>query len=152
MPDENILTLRRANQARTDFALIESNLEFLASQLAQLPTREYLCRMLLCARLSARRPRHRSPTFRSPHPYGDGRGWTFRTGEHGGDEPDNMPQTIKATDAAGRSAIYVLLTRGGKIVVPRPYPADHSEAPAQDSLARGQCSKVPGGCDRDERR
>jgi hypothetical protein len=27
-----------------------------------------------------------------------------------------MPQTIKATDAAGRWAIYVPLTRGGKIV------------------------------------
>jgi hypothetical protein len=51
---------------------------------------------------------------------GDGRDWTFRTGEHGGDAPDNMPQTIKATDAAGRWAIYVPLTRGGKIVVPRP--------------------------------
>jgi hypothetical protein len=54
--------------------------------------------------------------------YGDGRDWTFRTGEHGGDEPDNMPQTIKATDAAGRWAIYVPLTRAGRIVVPRPYP------------------------------
>ena len=39
--------------------------------------------------------------------FGDGRDWTFRTGEHGGDEPDNMPQTIKATNAAGRWAIYV---------------------------------------------
>ena len=29
--------------------------------------------------------------------YGDGRDWTFTTGEHGGDEPDNMPQTIEAT-------------------------------------------------------
>ena len=54
--------------------------------------------------------------------YRDGRDCTFRTGEHGGDEPDNMPQTIKVTDAAGRWAIYVPLTRGGKIVVPRPYP------------------------------
>jgi hypothetical protein len=54
--------------------------------------------------------------------FGDGRDWTFMTGEHGGDEPDNMPQTIKATDAAGRWAIYVPLTRGGKIVVPQPYP------------------------------
>ena len=60
--------------------------------------------------------------MRPQDPFGDGRDWTFRTGEHGGDEPDNMPQTIKATDAAGRSAIYVPLTRGGKIVVPRPYP------------------------------
>jgi hypothetical protein len=60
--------------------------------------------------------------MRPQDPFGDGRDWTFRTGEHGGDEPDNMPQTIKAIDAAGRWAIYVPLTRGGKIVVPRPYP------------------------------
>jgi hypothetical protein len=53
--------------------------------------------------------------------YGDGRDWTFKTGEHGGDEQDNMPQTIKATDAAGRWAVYVPLTRAGKIVVPRPH-------------------------------
>jgi hypothetical protein len=60
--------------------------------------------------------------IRPQDPFGGGRDWTFRTGEHGGDEPDNMPQTIKATDVAGRWAIYVPLTRGGKIVVPRPYP------------------------------
>jgi hypothetical protein len=60
--------------------------------------------------------------MRPQDPFGDGRDWTFRTGEHGGDEPDNMPQTIKATDVAGRWAIYVPLTRGGKIVVPRPHP------------------------------
>jgi hypothetical protein len=61
--------------------------------------------------------------MRPQDPFGNGRDWTFRTDEHGGDdEPDNMPQTIKATDAAGRWAIYVPLTRGGKIVVPRPYP------------------------------
>ena len=58
--------------------------------------------------------------MRPQDPFGDGRDWTFRTGEHGGDEPDNMPQTIKATDGAGRWAIYVPLIRGGKIVVPRP--------------------------------
>ena len=52
--------------------------------------------------------------------YGDGRDWTFETSEHGGDEPDNMPQAITATDPQGRWAIYVPLTRGGKIVVPRP--------------------------------
>ena len=63
--------------------------------------------------------------------FGDGRDWTFRTGEHGGDEPDNMPQTIKATDATGRWAIYVPLTRGGKIVVPRPYPETVSSNSAE---------------------
>ena len=34
MPKDNILTLRDADQARTDFALIEGNLEFIAGQLA----------------------------------------------------------------------------------------------------------------------
>ena len=71
-----------------------------------------------------------TPEMRPQDTYGDGRDWTFRTGEHGGDEPDNMPQTIKATDAAGRSAIYVPLTRGGKIVVPRPCSADDHGSPA----------------------
>jgi len=63
--------------------------------------------------------------------FGNGRDWTFRTGEHGGDEPDNMPQTIKATDAAGRWAIYVPLTRGGKIVVPRSCPETESSTRAE---------------------
>ena len=41
------LTLRQADQARSDFAAIESDLQFVVSQLARLPTRAYLCRMLL---------------------------------------------------------------------------------------------------------
>ena len=40
--------------------------------------------------------------------------------EHGGDYPDNMPQSITVTDAQGRWAVYVLLRVGGKIVVPEP--------------------------------
>jgi hypothetical protein len=47
MPDRNILTLRLADQARTDFALIESNLEFIASQLAKVPTRGDLAKTAL---------------------------------------------------------------------------------------------------------
>jgi hypothetical protein len=42
MPDERTFTLRQVDQARTDFALIESHLEFIASQLAQRPTRRDL--------------------------------------------------------------------------------------------------------------
>jgi hypothetical protein len=61
------------------------------------------------------------PEMRPQDTYGDGRDWKFETSEHGGDEPDNMPQAITATDPAGRWAVYVPLTRGGKIVVPRPY-------------------------------
>ena len=41
------LTLRQADQARTDFAAIESNLEFIMSQLAQVPTRKQLARYSL---------------------------------------------------------------------------------------------------------
>jgi hypothetical protein len=47
MSEEYPLTLRQADQARNDFALIESNLELIAGQLARLPTRAYLCRTLL---------------------------------------------------------------------------------------------------------
>jgi hypothetical protein len=49
------------------------------------------------------------------------RDWKLETSEHGGDEPDNMPQAITATDTAERWAVYVPLTRGGRIMVPRPY-------------------------------
>ena len=44
MPNENILTLHQADQARTDFALIEEHLEFLAGQLARVPTRRDLAK------------------------------------------------------------------------------------------------------------
>ena len=47
MRDENIVQLRAADEARTDFALIESNLEFLAGQLARVPTRGDLAKTAL---------------------------------------------------------------------------------------------------------
>jgi hypothetical protein len=40
MPDRNILTLRPADQARTDFASIESDLQFVMGQLSRIPTRK----------------------------------------------------------------------------------------------------------------
>lgn len=40
MPDVHILSLRQANQARTDFAAVESDLEFIMAQLARIPTRK----------------------------------------------------------------------------------------------------------------
>ena len=52
MSDEHTLTLRQTDQARTDFALIDSDLELIMRQLARLPTRAYLCRMLLLATAS----------------------------------------------------------------------------------------------------
>jgi hypothetical protein len=44
--------LYQADQTRADFALIEDHLEFIAGQLARMPTRAYLCRMLLLATAS----------------------------------------------------------------------------------------------------
>jgi hypothetical protein len=46
MSDRNILALRQTDQARTDFALLESHLEIIADQLARVPTRAYLCRTI----------------------------------------------------------------------------------------------------------
>jgi hypothetical protein len=46
-PSENALALRQADQARTDFALIERHLQLLSYQLSRVPTRAYLCRVLL---------------------------------------------------------------------------------------------------------
>jgi hypothetical protein len=47
MSEERILKLQQADQARTDFALIESNLEFIAGQLSRLPTRGDLAKAAL---------------------------------------------------------------------------------------------------------
>jgi hypothetical protein len=47
MTDQRQFTLRQVDQARTDFALIESNLEFIASQLAKQPTRGDLAKTAL---------------------------------------------------------------------------------------------------------
>jgi hypothetical protein len=50
--DQHSFTLRQADQARTDFALLESHLETIAGQIARVPTRAFLCRMLLLATAS----------------------------------------------------------------------------------------------------
>lgn len=60
--------------------------------------------------------------MRPQDPHGDGTGLRFETGEHGGDYPDNMPQTITVTDSQGRWAVYVPLRIDGKIVIPEPPP------------------------------
>ena len=70
-----------------------------------------------------------TPEMRPQDTYGDGRDWTFETSEHGGDEPDTMPQAITATDAEGRWAVYVPLTLRGKIVVPRPSSVVNGNSP-----------------------
>ena len=47
MPDEHILALRQADQARTDFATLESDLQFIMGQLARMPTRGDLAKTAL---------------------------------------------------------------------------------------------------------
>jgi len=47
MADEHTLPLREAEQASTDFAAIESDLQFVMGQLARLPTRRDLAKAAL---------------------------------------------------------------------------------------------------------
>jgi hypothetical protein len=49
---ERQLTLRQADQARSDFAAISDDLDFVMRQLARLPTRAYVCRLALIATVS----------------------------------------------------------------------------------------------------
>jgi hypothetical protein len=60
MPDERTLTLLQADRARTDFAAIEADLEFIMGQLARTPTRAFLCRTLLLATAKVCVKRHRA--------------------------------------------------------------------------------------------
>jgi hypothetical protein len=47
----------------------------------------------------------------------DGHGLKIlRTMEHGGEYPDTMPNAIRLTDQRGRSAVYVPIEVGGKVV------------------------------------
>jgi hypothetical protein len=47
MPDEHQLTLRQADQARTDFAIIEDDLEAIYARLAKMPTRSETLKLAL---------------------------------------------------------------------------------------------------------
>jgi hypothetical protein len=53
MPDDHPLTLRQADQARTDFAAIESDLNFMMDRIAALPTRRELARLALVIMFAA---------------------------------------------------------------------------------------------------
>jgi hypothetical protein len=57
-----------------------------------------------------------TPETNQKDPQLDGTGLRFETMRRGGEYPDTMPQAIKLTDAAGRSAIYVPITQNGKVV------------------------------------
>lgn len=62
-----------------------------------------------------------TPEMRPQDPGLDGAGWTFVLAEHGGEYPDTMPQAIIATDAEGRSCVYVPVKVDGKVVASRGY-------------------------------
>lgn len=52
------------------------------------------------------------PEGRPQDPHLDGRDLTFEALEHGGAEPDTMPNAIRVTDPQGRTAVYVFLRVG----------------------------------------
>jgi len=54
--------------------------------------------------------------MRPQDPEMNGSGLTFKTLEHGGEYPDEMPQAIRVTDAQGRWCIYEPTTVDGKVV------------------------------------
>ncbi len=56
------------------------------------------------------------PDKRPQDPNLDGSGLRFKTLDHGGEYPDNMPQAIQVTDRLGRTCLYVPVTQGGKVV------------------------------------
>lgn len=49
----------------------------------------------------------RLPDMRPQAPARDGSGLIMKTLEHGGEEPDTMPECIEVTDHAGRQCLYV---------------------------------------------
>lgn len=57
----------------------------------------------------------------------DGRDWKFETLEHGGEYPDQMPQAIRATDANGRSCLYLPISVAGKVVDSKGFVFDSAE-------------------------
>jgi hypothetical protein len=57
-----------------------------------------------------------APDKRPQDPTFDGAGWSFELLDHGGEYPDTMPQAIRATDAQGRSCVYVPVTMNGHVV------------------------------------
>lgn len=51
------------------------------------------------------------PDQRPQDPHLDGRELKFEALEHGGAEPDTMPQAVRVTDPQGRTAVYALYER-----------------------------------------
>ena len=71
--------------------------------------------------------REMTEDMRPQDPSMDCRGWTFKPIEHGGEYPDMMPQAIEATDAQGRSCIYLPVSVDGRVVDSLRFSLDHKE-------------------------
>jgi hypothetical protein len=65
-----------------------------------------------------------TPEKRPQDPHLDGTGLRFEAMEHGGEDPDTMPQAIKLIDPEGRSCIYVPITQNGTVVDSQGYVLD----------------------------
>lgn len=71
----------------------------------------------------------------------DGKGWMFETLEHGGKYPDTMPQAIRATDAQGRSCIYVPVTENGRVVESLGYKLQYEPDEREERLSHGHSTE-----------
>jgi len=75
MSDEYRLTFRQSDHARPDFAAIESNLQFIVAQLARLPDRAYVSRLMVLATV-IRAHRRRRAALVVDDKFGIGHGFT----------------------------------------------------------------------------
>jgi hypothetical protein len=97
MPNEHQLTLRLADQIRTDIANLDSSLEMIMAQVAGLPTRKELWRAALLGMLGGSALTTvlalafvyhlTSPTRRSPRPSCPIRQYFYRSPSHFGFDP-----------------------------------------------------------------
>ena len=75
--------------------------------------------------------------MRPQDPSLNGDGLRFETLEHGGDEPDTMPQAIKLIDAEGRWCIYGPTMVHGKVVQSHGYEYHEEPKPTLSVVKQG---------------
>lgn len=80
----------------------------------------------------------------------DGRDWKFETLEHGGEYPDMMPQAIRATDAKGRSCLYVPISVNGKVVDSKGFVFDSAEKARVEYSPNPSVLRSPLGGDKEQ--
>ena len=135
MPDEHTLTLRQADQARSDFAAIETDLQFVMGQLARLPTRRDLAKaalgIIICDG-GTRHPVGRSvlaPMMRA----------TVPGAEHYRELADILREAARACQFAGARK-EILASRG---TLREPGRSSRSPGAIDDGDARGMMRSCP---------